>query len=51
MFDRIIYSLLNWIDDTSKKIREHLKNRSLPKPCRSAKEWAEDHKKWKKNEK
>jgi len=51
MFDGIIYSLLDWIDNTSGQIRKYMVNKSLPKPCRSAKEWAEDHKKWKKNEK
>lgn len=46
MFDGIIYSLLNWVDKTSARIREYMINRSLPKPCRSASEWAKDHKKW-----
>ena len=51
MFDGIIYSLLNWVDKTSARIREYMINRSLPKPCRSASEWAKDHKKWKKERK
>jgi len=51
MFDGIIYSLLNWVDRTSAKIREYMINKSLPKPCRSASEWAKDHKKWKEKKK
>ena len=48
MFDGIIYSLLNWVDRTSAKIREYMINRSLPKPCRSARDWAKDFEKHKK---
>ena len=51
MFDGIIYSLLNWVDKTSAKIREYMIKKSLPKPCISAEEWAKDHKKWKENQK
>ena len=47
MFDGFIYRLLDTIINTCEKTREWLKNRSLPKPCRSAKEWAKDFEKHK----
>jgi hypothetical protein len=47
MFDGFIYRLLDTIINTCEKTREWLRNRSLPKPCRSAKEWAKDFEKQK----
>ena len=47
MFDGLIYRILDNIVTTCESLKEHINNRSLPSPCRSAKEWAKDHKKWK----
>jgi hypothetical protein len=49
MLDGLIYRLLNSIQSTCEKIREYMIQRSLPKPCKSASEWAKDYEKWKKN--
>jgi len=46
MFDGLIYRILDKIVVTCEKIREWKIKRSLPRPCRSAQEWAKDHKKW-----
>ena len=46
MFDGFIYRLLDTIINTCERTRKWLQNRSLPRPCRSAKEWAKDHQKW-----
>jgi len=49
MLDGIIYTILNWVDTTSAKVRQYMINKSLPNPCKSAAEWRKDYDKWKKN--
>ena len=49
MFDDLIYRNLDKVEDTCKKIREWLINRSLPSPAKSASEWRKDYETWKKN--
>jgi len=50
MLDGIIYSILNWVDTTSAKVRKYMIEKSLPNPCKSASEWRKDYDKWKKNQ-
>jgi len=47
--DKYVYRTLDKIISVCEKIREWKIKRSLPRPCRSAEEWAKDHKEWKKN--
>jgi len=49
MLDGIVYTILNWVDNTSHKIRKYMIDKSLPNPCKSAKQWRKDYEKWKKN--
>ena len=49
MFDVLIYRILDKVETTCSKLKEWLKNRSLPNPCKSASEWRKDYEKWKKN--
>ena len=49
MLDGFVYKLLDWTESTCKRIREHLINKSLPNPCKSASEWRKDYEKWKKS--
>jgi hypothetical protein len=49
MFDGFIYRLLDTIINTCERTRKWLQNRSLPRTCRSAKEWAKDYEKYKSN--
>ena len=48
MFDGLIFKILDKIISTCEKIREYMIERSLPKPCRSARDWAKDFEKHKK---
>ena len=45
----IIYTILNWDDRTSQRIRKYMVEKSLPNPCKSASEWRKDYEKWKEN--
>ena len=36
MLDGIIYTILNWVDRTSQRIRKYMIEKSLPNPCKSA---------------
>jgi hypothetical protein len=49
MFDSIIYRLLDKIVTTCERLKKFIQDRSLPNPCRTAKEWRKDYDKWKKN--
>ena len=49
MLDGIIYTILNWVDRTSQRIRKYMIEKSLPNPCKSASQWRKDYEKWKKN--
>ena len=49
MFDVILFRILDKVENTCKKTREWLINRSLPNPAKSADEWRKDYEKWKKN--
>jgi len=49
MLDGIIYTILNWVDRTSQRIRKYMIEKSLPNPCKSASEWRKDYEKWKEN--
>ena len=49
MLDGLIYRLLNSIVSTCEKLKEKMKQRSLPSPAKSASAWAKDYAKWKKN--
>jgi hypothetical protein len=49
MFDGFIYRLLDTIINKCERTRKWLQNRSLPRTCRSAKEWAKDYEKYKSN--
>jgi hypothetical protein len=49
MLEGFVYKLLDKVESTCKRVREHLINKSLPNPCKSAKEWRNDYEKWKKS--
>ena len=51
MLDGFIYRLLDRTISLCEKIREKMIMRSLPNPCKTAREWRKDYDKWKKTNK
>ena len=49
MFYGLIYTILEKVENTCKKIRKYMIEKSLPNPCKSASEWRKDYEKWKDN--
>ena len=49
MFDGLIYTILEKVENTCKKVRKYMIEKSLPNPCKSASEWRKDYEKWKQN--
>ena len=49
MFDGLIYTILEKVENTCKKVRKYMIEMSLPNPCKSASEWRKDYEKWKKS--
>jgi hypothetical protein len=49
MFDGLLFKILYKVENTCEGLREWLIKRSLPNPCKSANEWVDSYKKWKKS--